>query len=338
LWSVVAAKPMYDSKGEHLGSLVAVTDITERKLAEQALQRARDELERRVEERTLELAMANHRLQDEVETRRGAEEAAVQANRSKSAFLANMSHELRTPLNAIIGYNEMIIDEIRDTGEGVEHVDDLHRVLGASHHLLSLINDVLDLSKIEAAKMEINVVSFELGEMLRELHSTMIPLALKNGNAARVESPDLGTRISTDRTKLKQILLNLLGNACKFTFEGEIVLRAAVVTRGDLECLDLEVSDNGVGIPRAQQDKIFQAFAQTEEGKDEKYGGTGLGLTISKRLVEMLGGEITVESEVGEGTCFIVSIPLRRRRALTPKASKVKERSGARRAANERAV
>ena len=317
LWSVVAAKPMYSVDGEHQGSLVTVTDITERKRAEEALRRARDELEHRVAERTAELATANLRLQAEVQTRARAQAAALRASQVKSAFLASMSHELRTPLNAIIGYNEMIIDEIEDAGRGAEHLPDLQRVLSASRHLLSLINDVLDLSKIEAAKVEVELESFRLGDVLRELEATVIPLALKNNNVARVEctASDARARVTSDRTKLKQILLNLLGNACKFTSRGEIVLRAAIVTRGELDWLEFAVADTGVGIARAQQGRIFEAFAQTEEGREVKYGGTGLGLTISKRLCEMLGGEIGVESELGRGTTFSVALPLRRRTA-----------------------
>ncbi|MEZ4383871.1 MAG: ATP-binding protein [Nannocystaceae bacterium] len=317
LWSVVAAKPMLAADGTHLGSLVTVTDITERKLAEDALKEARDELERRVQERTAALEAANRRLRAEVETRTRATEEALRASRVKSAFLASMSHELRTPLNAIIGYNEIIIEDMAETGSGAEHLRDLGRVLDSSRHLLSLIDDILDLAKIEAAKVEVELSTFRLGDVLHRLEATILPLALKGNNVARFECAaiDADAAITTDRTKLKQVLLNLLGNACKFTRDGEIVLRAAIAPRGDLDWLEITVVDTGVGIAPADQERIFEAFAQSDLGREVKFGGTGLGLTISKRLCEMLGGEIGVRSVVGEGTTFAVALPLRRREA-----------------------
>ncbi len=314
LWSVVAAKPMVNAAGEHLGSLVTVTDITERKLAEEALKEARDELEERVKERTAELESTNLRLRQEVVIRTRATEEALRASRVKSAFLASMSHELRTPLNAIIGYNELIIDGIGDTGVGAEHLVDLDRVLLASHHLLSLIDDVLDLSKIEAAKVEVELGTFCLGDVLRDLEATIRPLALKGDNRVVFDVPEADARaqITTDRTKLKQVLLNLLGNACKFTSGGVITLRAAIVLRDRLDWLEVGVADTGVGIAPTEQERIFEAFAQSPLGREVKFGGTGLGLTISKRLCELLGGEISVESVLGVGTTFSVALPLRR--------------------------
>ena len=314
LWSVVAAKPMVNADGEHLGSLVTVTDITERKIAEEALKEARDELEERVKDRTAELESTNLRLRHEVVIRSRATEEALRASRVKSAFLASMSHELRTPLNAIIGYNELIIDDIGDTGSGAEHLVDLDRVLEASRHLLSLIDDVLDLSKIEAAKVEVELSTFCLGEVLHALEATIRPLALKGNNIAVFEcaEEDARAELISDRTKLKQVLLNLLGNACKFTQDGKIVLRAAIVRRDGLDWLEVEVIDTGVGIAPTEQQRIFEAFAQSPLGREVKFGGTGLGLTISKRLCEMLGGEIQVESAVGVGTTFAVALPLRR--------------------------
>jgi PAS domain S-box-containing protein len=315
LWSVVAAKPMLGADGTHLGSLVTVTDITERKIAEDALKQARDELERRVKERTAALEAANRRLRAEVKTRTRATEEALRASRVKSAFLASMSHELRTPLNAIIGYNEIIVEDIAESGRGAEYLGDLERVLDASHHLLSLIDDILDLAKIEAAKVEVELSAFRLGDLLRDVEATIVPLVLKGNNVARFEcaAEDAAATITTDRTKIKQVLLNLLSNACKFTDRGEIVVRARIAPRGELDWLEIDVADTGAGIAPADQERIFEAFAQSDLGREVKFGGTGLGLTICKRLCEMLGGDIWVMSVVGEGTTFAFAIPLRRR-------------------------
>ena len=326
LWSVVAAKPMIGADGEHQGSLVTVTDITERKIAEEALKSARDQLEERVQERTAELETTNLRLRREVEIRTRATEEALRASRVKSAFLASMSHELRTPLNAIIGYNELIVDVIDETGSGAEHLADIARVLQASRHLLSLIDDVLDLSKIEAAKVEVELSTFRLGEVLRDLEATIRPLALKGNNAAVFEcsEADAAVEIVSDRTKLKQVLLNLLGNACKFTQDGRIELRAAIVRRDGLDWLEIEVADTGVGIAPTEQ-QIFEAFAQSPLGREVKFGGTGLGLTISKRLCQMLGGDIRVESIIGVGATFSVALPLRRGVAPTRERKLLRE-------------
>ena len=310
-WSIVAAKPFYDAGGTHRGSLVAITDITRRKLAEEALREAHDDLEERVVERTEALSQANDQLTTEILERRRAEEQAVHANRTKSAFLASMSHELRTPLNAIIGYTELLSEELSEVGE-VEHVADLGRVHSAATHLLDLINDILDLSKIEAAKMEIYMERLIIGHLIEEIEATTMPLALKNDNQLRFTCEDAGARILSDRTKLKQILLNLISNACKFTRKGQVDVVVTRDIRDGVELMSMRVCDTGVGIAEDKLDAIFQAFTQADEKVTADFGGTGLGLAISKRLAEMLGGDITVRSILGEGSTFEVIIPLPR--------------------------
>jgi len=308
-WSIVAAKPFYDAGGTHRGSLVAITDITPRKLAEKGLREAHDDLEARVVERTEALSEANSQLTTEILERRRAEEQAIQANRTKSAFLASMSHELRTPLNAIIGYTELISDEMVDLEQTV-YVDDLGRVHDAAIHLLNLINDILDLSKIEAAKMEIYMERLIVGELVREIEATTMPLALKNDNRIVFECVQGSIEILSDRTKLKQIILNLISNACKFTRKGRVDVVVEQGVRDEVEVMTIAVRDTGVGIPEEKLDAIFQAFTQADEKVTASFGGTGLGLAISKRLAEMLGGDITVASVVGVGSTFEVIIPL----------------------------
>ena len=298
-WSIVAAKPLYDADGRHRGSLVAVTDITRRKQAEDALLRARDDAEAEVEARTRALAL-------EVAERRRAEAEAQAASRTKSLFLANMSHELRTPLNAIIGYSELAHED----AETPQMRADLERVRGAAEHLLALINNILDLSKIEAAKVEVAPESFVLGELVAELRTTILPLVIKNQNRLQVHCPIGERRIVTDRTKLKQILLNLLSNACKFTRRGWVDLKAGTSLEDGVEWLEVEVADTGIGIPEGKLADLFQAFAQADGSVSRTYGGTGLGLAISRELARLLGGDIGVESVVGTGTTFQVRIPV----------------------------
>jgi PAS domain S-box-containing protein len=299
-WSIVSAKPMYGPAGEHRGSLVAVTDITARRHAEDALRRARDELEARVAERTQQLTQ-------EVHERRRAEATALEASRIKSLFLANMSHELRTPLNAIIGYTELQIEERGDDGD---LCDDLRRIHGAATHLLRLIDNILDLSKIEAARMEVTRERFVLGELLAEVQQLVLPMAVKHNDRLHVECADRARAVITDRTKVKQVLLNLLSNACKFTRRGDVTLRAAVTVEDGVEFLELDVSDTGPGIPLHRIASLFSAFSQADGSIARTYGGTGLGLAISKELCRLLGGEIAVDSVVGEGATFSVRIPL----------------------------
>lgn len=237
-----------------------------------------------------------------------AMEVAEQANLTKSQFMANMSHELRTPLNAIIGYSEMLSEEFEDNGDG-QSLSDVKKIHVSGKHLLGLINDILDLSKIEAGKMEVFVEEFEFAKFIDEIVVTVQPLIEQKENTLTIQAKgDLGKALS-DQTKIRQILFNLLSNAAKFTEHGTITLEATRLNRDGLDWLQLCVADTGIGMTPEQLEKIFGAFTQAEESTTRRFGGTGLGLTISKRFCEMLGGQLTVESKPGEGSRFIACIP-----------------------------
>lgn len=240
----------------------------------------------------------------------GLKEQAEQANVAKSQFLANMSHELRTPMNAIIGYSELLTEELEEVGQ-TEFVPDLQKIRAAGKHLLGLINDILDLSKIEAGKMEVFAEDFELTHFLDEVVATAKPLMDSKGNTLVVESSASLAQVRTDQTKLRQILFNLLSNAAKFTENGQINLKTCRLNLEGREILELVVKDSGIGMTAEQLKKIFEAFTQAEGSTTRKFGGTGLGLTITKSFSEMLGGALTVESELGVGSSFIVRIPAR---------------------------
>jgi PAS domain S-box-containing protein len=247
-----------------------------------------------------------HDITELLATRREAEAA----NAAKSRFLASMSHELRTPLNAILGYSEMLMEDARDDGrEGA--VADLQKIHAAGRHLLTLINDVLDLSKIEAGKMELYLETFEVRGVLDTVLETVAPLVERNGNVLLAEvDEDLGA-IHGDLTRLRQILLNLLSNAAKFTERGTITLAARRERAADEEQLVIAVKDTGIGMTPEQLGKLFEAFTQAEASTAARYGGTGLGLAISRRFCEMMGGTIGVASVAGAGTTFTVRLPVR---------------------------
>ncbi len=235
--------------------------------------------------------------------------SAEQANQAKSAFLANMSHELRTPMNAIIGYSEMLIEDAED--EGLDSFSqDLARIRAAGKHLLNLINDVLDLSKIEAGKMSLHLTDFDTPTLVEEVAVTIRPLADVNQNSLELDlDPDLGT-MHADETKVRQTLLNLLSNACKFTNDGKVTLTGRREPVNGVPSFVFAVSDTGIGMTETQCERVFDEFTQADSSTTKEYGGTGLGLPISRKICRMMGGDITVSSEVGVGTTFTAYWPV----------------------------
>lgn len=240
----------------------------------------------------------------------GAMLEAERANHAKSQFLANMSHELRTPLNAIIGYSEILMEEASDNG-AAGMSDDLRRIHAAGRHLLSLINDVLDLSKIEAGRMELAAEDFEIATLVAEVVNTVNPMVERNRNSLRIDCPADIPKMHSDPLKLRQILFNILSNAAKFTTDGRIVLTVRAVTEADGAWLDFTIDDTGIGMSEEQLGRIFQEFRQADSSTTREYGGTGLGLAISRRMAHMLGGEISVVSEPDAGSSFRVRLPVR---------------------------
>jgi signal transduction histidine kinase len=251
----------------------------------------------------------SHRIRIATEELARSKEMADAANTAKSTFLANMSHELRTPMNAIIGYSEMLMEDAEDEGKD-EAVGDLKKIHAAGNHLLALINDVLDLSKIEAGKMDLHLEEFEIPAMVDDVVTTIDALVKKNDNTLNAEfDPSLGT-MRADVTKVRQALFNLLSNAAKFTHNGEIRL----VVKGELadgvDWVHMAVRDSGIGIPPEKIDQVFEEFAQADETTTRDYGGTGLGLPLSRQFCRMMGGDVTVESAVGRGSTFSIRLPL----------------------------
>ncbi len=281
--------------------------------------RARQQAEHLLEEKSRELFYANgelKKLNEHLETMVAertadlarARDEALEANRAKSRFLANMSHELRTPLNAIIGYSEILLEEAEDTGLD-RFAADLQRIHTAGRHLLSLINDILDISKIESGKMDIYVETFKVTDMIGEVVGTIAPLLEKNKNQLRADiSPEL-RHMTSDLTKVRQTLFNLLSNATKFTHDGEIMLKASRELVGEKAFVTFSVKDTGIGLSADQLEKLFSAFTQADASTTRKYGGTGLGLAITRHFCQLLGGDITVTSKEGEGSTFTVHLP-----------------------------
>ncbi|PZO81314.1 MAG: hybrid sensor histidine kinase/response regulator [Mesorhizobium amorphae] len=272
-WFLSMAQPIRDAQGRVLRWFGTNTDITRQREQEVELAAARD--------------------------------AAEEANRAKSQFIANMSHELRTPLSAVIGYSEMLEEEVEDLGE--KHLlGDLGKIKSNARHLLSLINDVLDISKIEANKVEIFAETFDIAEMVRDVASTVGSLVERKENRLELDlAPDLGA-MHSDVVKIRQILINLLSNAAKFTERGTITLAA---TRAADDRITFSVRDTGLGMTEEQRERLFERFTQADASTTRRFGGTGLGLAITKAFSDMLGGEVSVESKLDEGSTFTVSVP-----------------------------
>jgi len=243
-----------------------------------------------------------------------AREASEVANRAKSQFLANMSHELRTPLNAIIGYSEILQEDAAETGQQ-QFVPDLKKIEGAGRHLLGLINDILDLSKVEAGKMDVFIEEIDVPSLLSEVNAIIAPLAAKNGNELVIHSSEATGSIRSDRTKLKQCLLNVLSNASKFTHDGKLALN---VERFERFMIRMTISDTGIGMNEEQLGRLFQAFSQADASTTKKFGGTGLGLAITRHFCRMLGGDITATSVPGKGSIFTILV---RDQAAGPQAA-----------------
>ena len=251
------------------------------------------------------IAIENVRLFKEIQAKTAELEAA---NQHKSAFLANMSHELRTPLNAIIGIGELLEEDARDLNREDE-LEPLGRILRAARHLLTLINDILDLSKIEAGRLDLHLQSVPVAPLLDEIKSTLDSLAAKNRNRLTIECEPGVESVHADQVRLRQALFNLGSNACKFCEEGEV--RIAVLQRAadGRQWIEFSVADTGIGMTPEQMQRLFQEFVQTHDTSTRKYGGTGLGLAITQKLCRMMGGEVTVESEPGKGSAFTIRLP-----------------------------
>jgi signal transduction histidine kinase/CheY-like chemotaxis protein len=288
-------KTLYDTLLSRNDDLRQEVDVREH--AEMELKKHRDHLEDLVEKRTLDLASAR--------------DAALDASRSKSLFLANMSHELRTPLNAIIGYSEMMMEDIVGT-DAQDNLGDLEKVHLAGRHLLALINDILDLTKIEAGKMDLYEEWFDVSEMLRVIVDTIQPLYAKNRNTIEVHCPENIGDLYADLTKIRQSLFNLLSNAGKFSPGGEIVLSVRREILSGHEQISFSVKDSGIGMSQAQQDRLFEAFSQADASTTRKFGGTGLGLVISQHFCNMMGGDINIVSAQGQGSTFTITLPVKK--------------------------
>ncbi len=269
--------------------------------ARDAARRAGELLERRVQSRVAAIERQSEELRED-------RDQALRASRAKSSFIANMSHELRTPLNSIIGYSELIKEEVEDAGHAAppaESLGDVERIHQSAHHLLALINDILDLSKIEAGQSELYLETIDLNDFVHEIVGTLTPLARRNNNEFTRRAPEDCGRFVGDRTKLRQIVYNLGSNAAKFTKGGEVELHI----QRHPAALELAVRDTGIGIAPDKFDRLFSSFSQVEDSTTRDYGGTGLGLALTHKLCMLMGGDITVESRPGVGSTFSVFLP-----------------------------
>jgi len=288
---------VHDERGEAAEILSVGTDITKLKQAERAIRELNTTLERRVAQRTAELAVARDR--------------AEEADRLKSAFLATMSHELRTPLNSIIGFTGILLQELAGPVNTEQHRQ-LEMVRDSSRHLLALINDVLDISKIEAGQLSVSSEPFDMGASIAKVAGLVRPLAESKGLALEVEvAPEVGV-VAADVRRVEQILINLLNNAIKFTDAGAVTLTATVTAAGDgsaARSVSVAVADTGIGIKPEDLAELFQPFRQIDTGLARQHEGTGLGLAICRRLADLMGGQVSAVSEWEKGSVFTFTLP-----------------------------
>jgi len=250
-----------------------------------------------------------------------AKELADKANRSKSIFLAKMSHEFRTPLNAVIGYSEILLEDVEAATIGGSKKSDLERINAAGKHLLSLVTDVLDIAKIESNTIELKLETFDLRRLIDDIVATSRPLIDAKNNTLEIQCQTGVGKVTNDATKLRQVVLNLISNAAKFTQNGSIVLSVQRERRASGDWIEIMVKDSGIGISSADMPRIFQNFGQASAETSSRFGGSGLGLSISQRFCALMGGAITVTSEVGKGSCFLVRVPAQSKTASSGTAA-----------------